>query len=62
MAQLTITYSKSVIGYSQRQKDTVHKLGLRKLGQQVVHDDSPAIRGMVAKVSHLVTIEEGAPS
>lgn len=60
MALLTITYSKSVIGYSQRQKDTVQKLGLRRLGQQVVHEDSPAIRGMVAKVSHLVSVEEGA--
>lgn len=58
MAKLRITYSKSAIGYDKSQKATVKALGLKKLHQTVEHDDSPAIRGMVDKVSHLVTVEE----
>lgn len=60
MAKLKITWVKSSIGYSQRQKDTVRALGLRRLGQVVAHDDTPVIRGMVNKVSHLVQVEEAA--
>jgi large subunit ribosomal protein L30 len=55
---LRITWVKSAIGYSQRQKDTVRALGLHRLGQTVEHKDTAVIRGMVAKVSHLVTVEE----
>lgn len=58
MAQLKITYVKSSIGYAQNQKDTVKSLGLRKLNQSVVHEDTPVIRGMVFKVQHLVKVEE----
>ncbi|HHT42962.1 MAG TPA: 50S ribosomal protein L30 [Firmicutes bacterium] len=58
MAKLKITYRKSAIGYAQDQKDTVAALGLKKLGTSVVHDDSPAIRGMIHKVRHLVEVEE----
>ncbi len=58
MAKLIITYSKSVIGYNESQKATVRALGLRKLNQSVEHEDTPAIRGMVKKVEHLVTVEE----
>ena len=58
MAQLKITYSKSVIGYSKDQKATVKSLGLRKLNHSVVHNDTPVIRGMAFKVRHLVTVEE----
>jgi large subunit ribosomal protein L30 len=57
MANLRITYSKSAIGYAQNQKDTIRRLGLRRLHQTVEHEDTPAIRGMVAKVHHLVRIE-----
>ena len=57
MATLRITYRKSAIGYRQNQKDTIRKLGLRRLHQTVEHEDSPAIRGMVATVSHLVDVE-----
>jgi large subunit ribosomal protein L30 len=53
-----VTLVKSPIGYSQRQKDTVRALGLRRLNQTVEHTDSAAIRGMLNKVSHLVLIEE----
>jgi large subunit ribosomal protein L30 len=56
--KLKLTWVKSSIGYSQRQKETVRALGLRKLGQSVEQDDTPVIRGMVHKVAHLVVIEE----
>ena len=53
-----VTWVKSSIGYSQRQKNTVRALGLRRLGQTVEHQDTPVIRGMIEKVSHLVAVEE----
>ncbi len=55
---LRITLSKSPIGYSTRQKSTVRALGLRRMNQTVEKQDTPVIRGMIAKVSHLVTVEE----
>lgn len=58
MAKLRITYSRSAIGYNEKQKATVKALGFRKLYQTVEHEDTPAIRGMVEKISHLVTVEE----
>jgi large subunit ribosomal protein L30 len=60
MSTLKITYKKSAIGYSQRQKDTIRSLGLRKLGQTVSLPDNGAIRGMVQHVRHLVVVEESA--
>ena len=59
MARLTITWRKSAIGYNQDQKDTIRKLGFRRLGQSVEIDDTPALRGMVHKVQHLVDVQEG---
>ena len=56
--KLRVTYSKSAIGYKKDQKATIAALGLRKLGHSVEVNDTPAIRGMVRKVSHLVTVEE----
>jgi large subunit ribosomal protein L30 len=58
MSKLKITYTKSSIGYNKSQKATVEALGLRKLNQIKVHDDTPVIRGMVKKVEHLVSVEE----
>jgi large subunit ribosomal protein L30 len=58
VAKVKITYKKSAIGSAQDQKDTIAALGLKKLGSAVIHEDNPAIRGMVNKVSHLVEIEE----
>ncbi len=58
MAKLKITYTKSAIGYNESQKRTIKALGFRKLNQTVEHDDTAVIRGMVNKVSHLVTVEE----
>lgn len=59
MATLTVTYKKSAIGYRQDQKDTIKKLGLKRLNQTVEIADTPAARGMVEKVSHLVVVVEG---
>lgn len=56
--KLRITYVKSAIGYSRRQKATLQALGLKRLGDVVEHRDTPVIRGMVEKVSHLVQVEE----
>ncbi|RME86286.1 MAG: 50S ribosomal protein L30 [Caldilineae bacterium] len=56
--KLIITYRKSVIGYDQRQRGTIRALGLSRLGDVVEHEDTPVIRGMIAKVRHLVTVEE----
>jgi large subunit ribosomal protein L30 len=56
--KLRITYSTSSIGVKQDQKDTVTRLGLRRLGQTVEQPDNPAVRGMIHKVRHLVTVEE----
>ncbi|MDE2748105.1 MAG: 50S ribosomal protein L30 [Chloroflexota bacterium] len=55
---LKITLVKSPIGYSGRQKETVRSLGLRRMSQSVLIGDGPQIRGMIAKVSHLVEVEE----
>lgn len=55
---LKIKLVKSPIGYSKRQKGTVRALGLKKINQIVEHDDTPVIRGMINKVSHLVEVEE----
>lgn len=56
--KLQITLTRSVIGRTQDQKETVKALGLRKLNQTVEQQDNAAIRGMVNKVSHLVTVKE----
>ena len=55
---LRVTLVKSPIGYSQKQKETVRSLGLRKLNQVVEQVDTPQLRGMLSKVEHLVTVEE----
>lgn len=53
-----VTLVKSPIGYEESQKRTVKALGLKKINQTVEHKDSPTFRGMVAKVSHLLFVEE----
>ncbi len=56
--RLRITYTTSKIGIKYDQKDTVRRLGLSRLGQTVEQPDNPAVRGMIHKVRHLVTVEE----
>ncbi|MGO1173760.1 MAG: 50S ribosomal protein L30 [Actinomycetaceae bacterium] len=58
MSQLKVTQTKSTIGGKQAQKDTLRTLGLRKIGQSVVREDRPEVRGMISTVAHLVTVEE----
>ncbi len=58
MTKIQITLKRSLIGRPEAQRVTVKTLGLRKLHQSVVHNDNPAIRGMVNKVLHLVEVKE----
>ncbi|GGO06370.1 50S ribosomal protein L30 [Microbispora rosea subsp. aerata] len=58
MARLKITQIRSKIGGQQNQRDSLRSLGLKRIGDVVVKEDRPEIRGMVAKVSHLVEVEE----
>lgn len=55
---IQITLVKSLIGASQNQRATVESLGLKKIRQSVVRPDSPAVRGQINQVRHLVTVEE----
>lgn len=56
--QIRVTWHKSGIGCPRDQRATVRALGLHRLNQSVIHDDTPVIRGMVFKVRHLVYVEE----
>jgi len=58
MMKLAITQRRSGIGRGKGQKATIKALGIRHLNQRVVHNDSPQIRGMIDKVSHLIDVEE----
>ena len=58
MAKLKITLKKSVIGSKKDQIATVAALGLHKIRDEKVHEDTPQIRGMVNKVIHLLSVEE----
>ncbi len=58
MAEIKITWTKSGIGRPEKQRRVIQSLGLKRLHHTGVHQDSPTIRGMVNKVSHLVMVEE----
>jgi large subunit ribosomal protein L30 len=53
-----VTLVRSPIGYTKDQKQTVLALGLRRMHQTIEHHDTPALRGMIRKVEHLVQVEE----
>ena len=55
---IRVTLVRSPIGYTKDQRATAKSLGLRRLHQTVEHKDSPALRGMIRKIVHLVQIEE----
>jgi large subunit ribosomal protein L30 len=55
---LKITQVKSCIGFAEDQKRTIKALGLGKIGRSVEQVDNPAVRGMIFKVKHLVSVEE----
>ncbi|MGH2753318.1 MAG: 50S ribosomal protein L30 [Actinomycetota bacterium] len=56
--QLKITQVRSASSRGAKQRGTIRALGLRRLGQTVVHEDRPEIRGMVRAVEHLIEVEE----
>ncbi|WP_368653624.1 50S ribosomal protein L30 [Ornithinibacillus sp. 4-3] len=56
--KLEITLTRSVIGKSDNQRKTVQALGLKKINGSVVREDNPAVRGMINKVSHIVSVKE----
>jgi large subunit ribosomal protein L30 len=58
MSPLKVTQTKSVIGSKGDQKRTVRALGLKRIRDSRVHEDTPQIRGMLHKVRHLVHVEE----
>jgi large subunit ribosomal protein L30 len=55
---LRVTWVRSDIGYTKDQKATIKALGLRHLHQTIEHKDTPALRGMLNKVIHMLKIEE----
>lgn len=58
MTRLKVTQIKSEIGGTANQRNTIRSLGLKRIGDVVVKEDRPEIRGMVNTVAHLVTVEE----
>ncbi|UCH51147.1 MAG: 50S ribosomal protein L30 [Chloroflexota bacterium] len=57
MNKLRIKWIKSDIGYARGQRRTLKALGFHRLNETVEHEDSPTIRGMIAKIKHLVKVE-----
>ena len=58
MAKIRIKWVKSDIGYAADQKRTLKALGFHKLNEVVEKEDTPVIRGMIAKVQHMISVEE----
>ena len=58
MSRLKVTQVRSVIDRPKDQKSTVRRLGLHRIRDSVIKEDRPEIRGMIAKVKHLVEVEE----
>ncbi len=58
--RLKVTLIRSIIGLSPKQEATVKALGLRRMNRSVVHEDTPAIRGMIAKVPHVLRVNHEA--
>ena len=58
MARLKVQQKRSTIGCKKNHRDTLRTLGLKRIGDVVVKEDRPEIRGMVRTVTHLVAVEE----
>ena len=58
MGKIKITQVRSAINRIEKQKRTIRALGIRRLQQSVLHEDTPQIRGMINVVAHLVRVEE----
>jgi large subunit ribosomal protein L30 len=59
MAGVTVTQTRSANGISPSQRDTLRSLKLGRIGRTAEHDDTPQLRGMLARVGHLVEVKEG---
>ena len=55
-SQFAVTWKRSAISQPRTQREVIRSLGLRKLNQTVVHPDTPAVRGMIHKVRHLLSV------
>lgn len=58
MGKLKITLKRSLIGRKEKHRRTVRALGLKKINSQVIHNDTPQIRGMIRQVAYLLEVEE----
>jgi large subunit ribosomal protein L30 len=58
MVRLRVTQVRSTVGKTRRMRETVRALGLKRIRHSVVKDDRPEIRGMIARVGHLIEVEE----
>ena len=58
--KLKVTLTRSIIGLSPKQEATVKALGLHRIRQSVTHEDSPSVRGMIAKVPHVLEVTREA--
>ncbi|MFB0900525.1 MAG: 50S ribosomal protein L30 [Dehalococcoidia bacterium] len=58
MAKLVIKQKKSVIGSKPSHRQTIRRLGLKRINDEAVHDDNPVIRGMIHLVKHLIEVKE----
>jgi large subunit ribosomal protein L30 len=58
MSKIRVTQRRSVIDRPKDQKSTVRRLGLHRINDSIIKEDTPSVRGMVAKVQHLVEVEE----
>ena len=58
MGRISVTLTKSTIGYSHKQRKVVESLGLKRINHEVEHDPTPSILGMIDKVSPLVEVKE----
>ena len=60
MKTLKVTQIRSTIGFDKKQEQAMQGLGLRRIRHTVTVEDTPAVRGLILRVRHLVTVEEGA--
>ncbi|HBT46541.1 MAG TPA: 50S ribosomal protein L30 [Peptococcaceae bacterium] len=58
MGKLRITLKRSLIGHPPKVRRTAEALGLRRIGQQVLQPDNPAVRGQIRKLAHMLQVEE----
>lgn len=60
MKKIKVTLKRSLIGRTEKHRKIIHSLGLRKINQSVTHNDTPSIRGMIHKTSHMIEVSEDA--